>query len=93
MATVTERKLVRNQDGSVSVVTYTTEVDDAVITRQQNEQTLRQRADAALAANATYLALTSPTAAQNTAQIQRLTRECNTLIRFLLQSFDDIIGT
>lgn len=54
--------------------------DDTVLTA-----TLRvtQGAASALAANATYLNLASPTTAQNTAQIKALTRQVTALIRLI----------
>ena len=58
-----------------------------------NERSVRDKARLALTANATYLALANPTAAQNTAQIKKLTRECSGLIRLLLNQLDDVSDT
>lgn len=51
--------------------------------------TLAGKARAALAANATFLALASPTNAQVVAQVQRLTRENNALIRLVVAALED----
>lgn len=65
----------------------------ATAAREGNTRTIEDRARAALTANATYLALASPTNAQNLAQIRLLTRECSALIRLALDDLDTIDGT
>lgn len=69
------------------------DVEQILTGSEANAQTLRDRAGAALAANATYLALSSPTAAQNTTQVQRVTKECSALIRLALNLLDSTDGT
>jgi hypothetical protein len=65
----------------------------AVSVTDANRATLTTKATTALAANVTYLALATPTTAQNTTQVQQLTRECSALIRLLLGQLDDTSGT
>lgn len=54
---------------------------------------LNTKARAALTANATYQAIGAPSVAQNTAQIQSLTKQCNGIIRLLLGQLDSTTGT
>lgn len=58
-----------------------------------NGTTVRSRAQAALAANATFLGIASPTNAQVATQVQRLTRECSAIIRLLLNELSDVSDT
>jgi hypothetical protein len=74
-------------DGSRQPVTET--VPDSVV----NQQALAGKAQAALAVNATFLGLASPSTAQNTAQVQALTRQVNALVRLVLDQFDTTAGT
>jgi hypothetical protein len=58
-----------------------------------NRRTIEDRAAQALTANATYLALGTPTNAQVAAQVRRLTQECSALIRLALNQVDSTDGT
>lgn len=62
-------------------------------TAQQNLATLNQKAQAALANNATFMALGSPTNAQTLAQVQSLTKQVNALIRLATQALSTISDT
>lgn len=55
-----------------------------------NATTLRTRAQTALAANATYLAIASPTAAQVATQSKALTRQVDALIRLSIGQLDSV---
>lgn len=58
-----------------------------------NVATLTRRAQVALAANAEFLTLATPTAAQNAAQVKALTRQVSALARLLLDQTDTTEGT
>lgn len=53
-----------------------------------NKASVADQAANALGANRTFLALGSPSNAQNAAQVKALTQQVNALIRFALQNFD-----
>jgi hypothetical protein len=61
--------------------------------RRAARDSIRGKAQAALAANVTYLALANPTNAQVVAQVNRVTRECTALIRLLLDAVESEDGT
>jgi hypothetical protein len=65
----------------------------AAQTAGANRAALIAKAGPALAANATYLAISAPSTAQNTAQIKALTRQVNTLIRLAARALDSTSGT
>ncbi len=56
-------------------------------------RTLEDRLRSALDANRTYLAIATPTAAQQRAQLARLTRQNTALIRHLLRDLTDTSDT
>lgn len=66
---------------------------DAEQTRATNETTLTDKARSALTANATFLAIASPTNAQNATQIKALTRQVNALIRLVARALDTTDGS
>lgn len=55
---------------------------------RDNRDAIEAQARQALAANRTYIAIASPTAAQTTAEVKALARQNNGLIRLLLGLFD-----
>ena len=59
----------------------------------RNQRTIEDRLRAALDANRTYLAIDTPTAAQQRAQVGRLTRQNTALIRRLLRDLTDTSDT
>lgn len=102
-ATVTKDAFTTDSDGTTHETmeaTYASgAVDHTIITTpgpgtpEANYATLRQKAQAALVNNAAYLALPTPTTAQNAAQIGVLTREASAIIRLLLNQLDTTTGT
>lgn len=77
--TVTHTDEIRQADGSV---TTTRRIED--VTVQATLVDLHTRLRNGLAANRSFLALASPTAAQRNQQVERLTRQNNQMIRILI---------
>ena len=68
------------------VVVATREVD--IPPEQVNRDTIQDQATQALTANRTFLAIATPTAAQNAAQAKALTRQMNGVLRLVLGKVD-----
>jgi hypothetical protein len=81
-------------DAAVSaMVAAAPAVAAAQATAVTNYGALQQRLQAALARNATYLALSSPAMPDVVGQVALLTRECSALIRRELNLLDSTAGT
>lgn len=80
---------IREDDGTLACLS-----EEPIPTAEDtNAATLRDRAQQALAANATFLANASPTNAQVLAQTRLLTRQTSVLIRLVLNLLDSTDGT
>lgn len=82
------RKLIPDTDARAQGYTF-----PAPPAAEVNADALRDRAAAALDANAAFLANNSPTNAQVLGQVRLLTRECNAVIRLLLGMLNSTDGT
>lgn len=71
--------------GTLATIVYDASVEPA---EKANDRTIRQQARDALTANRSFVAIASPSNAQNAAQVKALTRQNNGLIRLLLGLLD-----
>jgi hypothetical protein len=94
-------KALASDLGTIRVYTITDDATSALVcvSREQVDQpedtvrrTLQDRLTAALATNRDYLAQGTPTAAQTSAQVSRLTRQTQGLIRLALSALDSADG-
>ena len=99
MAAIVSDTTVTMPDGStVETIKYadgytSTKYTPGPGTPGANLTVIQQRAQTALAANATYQAIGNPTTNQAVAQVWRLTTECNALIKLALGLLADTVGT
>lgn len=82
--TPTDRTIEVRDGNGTAQSTYTLQRD----IQSENEDAIRNAVVTALQNNTNYLALSSPTAAQTTAQVQALTRQMNRLIRLITRRLD-----
>lgn len=90
-ATLTTDRTVQKVGSTWTVVWVSrnkTAQEIANATANTNQATIISQAQGALTTNATYIALASPTTAQNTAQIKALSQQVDKLIRLALGLFD-----
>jgi len=64
------------------------DIEYILTTEQQNAQTIINRAATAVTNNQAFLAISSPTAAQVSAQVNALTRQVDGIIRYLFNILD-----
>ncbi len=69
------------------------DVEHVPTVEEQNATTLRERVEGALTTNAAFLAIASPTNAQNAAQVKTLTRQMSGLIRLTLSRTESTEGS
>lgn len=89
----TEPYTQAEQDALAAAAPIAAAAETATSQRTANAATLRDRAAAALDANATFLAIGAPTQAQTLAHVKILTKESTALIRLALNLLDSVDGT